>query len=135
MEENRSIEQGLIYLVACSGACSNFGQLSARVMSRLGKEKYGKPFCLAGLGAHLPRFIERGKQGSFIVIDGCPQQCALKTVEHAGMKSVKSIVIAQLGVEKKTGSFEISPEEVERVFEQVRRLLNEEADLHSLSEA
>ncbi|MGB9792060.1 MAG: putative zinc-binding protein [Thermacetogeniaceae bacterium] len=117
------IEQGLTYLVACAGACSNFGQLSMQVLLRLGREKYGKPFCLAGLGAHLPSFLERAKEGSFIVIDGCPQQCALKTVEHAGAKVAKNVVIAKLGIEKKTGDFEISPEEVEKAFEQVRGVL------------
>lgn len=126
MSKNVTVELALTYLVACSGACSNFGQLSGQVMIGLGKEKYGKPFCLAGLGAHLSGFLDRAKQGRFVVIDGCPQQCALKTVEHVGFKADKNVIIAQLGIEKKTGDFEISHEETLKVLEQVRNKLAEQ---------
>lgn len=125
MPENVIVEPALNYLVACSGACSNFGQLSTQVIIGLGREKYGKPFCLAGLGAHLPGFLDRARQGRFVVIDGCPQQCALKIVEHAGFKADKNVIIAQLGFEKKTGEFELSQEETVKVLEQVRNKLAE----------
>ncbi len=128
MQEGSIAEPALTYLVACSGACSNYGQLSAQVIVRLGREKYGKPFCLAGLGAHLPGFLERAKQGRFIVIDGCPQQCALKTVEHAGFNAAKNVIISQVGVEKKSSEFDIPSEETEKVLEQVRNILTGKQD-------
>ncbi|NPV28330.1 MAG: zinc-binding protein [Firmicutes bacterium] len=110
------------YIVACSGACSNLGQLSSRMLLKLAREGRGKPFCLAGLGAHLPGFLERASRGSFLAIDGCPQQCAAKTLEHAGFKPARAVVISNLGVEK---SSELEPpsEEVEKVFQKVKEEL------------
>ncbi|MDH7578720.1 MAG: putative zinc-binding protein [Bacillota bacterium] len=119
---NFSVQTALTYLVACSGACSNLGQLSSKVLLGLAREGYGKPFCLAGLAAHLPGFLERAKQGEFLVIDGCPQQCALKTVEHAGFKASQAVVIAKLGVEK-SNVLDIPQEEVEKVLESAKEAL------------
>lgn len=123
MAEDHSIEQiPTTYLVACSGACSNLGQLSARVLLGLAREGFGQPFCLAGLAAHSPGFLKRGRQGRFIVIDGCPQQCALKTVEHVGFNAARGVVIAQLGVEK-SGDLEIPQEELVRVLARAKEEL------------
>jgi len=45
--------------------------------------------------------IESTKAGKVIVaIDGCPVQCAKKTLEHAGFKIDEYVEITSMGIEK-----------------------------------
>ncbi len=87
-------------IVACSGA-SNVGQIANQAAIELAKEKVGGFFCLAGVGAHIKAMIESGKEADLVVaIDGCPVQCAAKTLQHAEIEPAIQVIVTDWGVEK-----------------------------------
>lgn len=111
--------QGDVLLFACSGG-SNVGQISndaAKALDQLGQ---GNFFCLIGVGAQLPNFIERTKkEGTTVVaIDGCGVACAKKALENVGAKADAYVVVTDLGIEK-GHHFNHTQEEVGRVAQAV----------------
>ena len=93
--------KGDVLLFACSGG-SNVGQISndaAKALDQLGQ---GSFFCLIGVGAQLPNFVERiKKDGTTIVaIDGCGVACAKKALENVGATADAYVVVTELGIEK-----------------------------------
>ena len=87
-------------MLACSGGC-NVGQLTSQVAVELTREGFGKMFCLAGIGAHLSGFVQSAKDvPRMVAIDGCPQGCVRKTLEHAEIPMKSYIVLTELGIEK-----------------------------------
>ena len=113
-------------LFACSGA-SNVGQIANRVAVELAQENAGRMFCLAGIGGHVSGIVESTKAAKRIVaIDGCPVQCARRTLEHAGFQVSDPVMVTDAGI-KKSHSFDLNPEDVERVKATVRDLLERPA--------
>jgi len=89
-----------VRIVACSGA-SNVGQIANQAAIELAEEKVGGFFCLAGIGAHIKAMIKSGKDADLVVaIDGCPVQCAVKTLQHAEIEPAIQVIVTELGVEK-----------------------------------
>jgi len=89
-----------VRIVACSGA-SNVGQIANQAAIDLAKAKVGGFFCLAGVGAHIKGMIKSGKEADLIVaIDGCPVQCAAKTLQHAEIEPAIQVIVTELGIEK-----------------------------------
>ena len=60
-----------------------------------------------------------------IAIDGCPVNCASKTLELAGFKADRQIVISELGV-KKSKERDLKDEEVADVLGKVMEILQSE---------
>lgn len=88
-------------IFTCSGGGSNVGQLANEVGLRLGKEGYGKFFCLAGIAAGIEGIVEQTRAcDERMVIDGCPMQCAKKIMETAGMPIDRYVVLTDLGIAK-----------------------------------
>jgi len=111
-------------LLTCSGA-SNVGQLSNQAVVELTQEGFGKFFCLAGIGAHLDKFVQSAKNNpEVVVIDGCPVGCAKRVVEHAEIPINKYLVVTKLGIEK-NHILEIKKEEIKKVKLAVRNLQQE----------
>ena len=111
-------------LLTCSGA-SNVGQLSNQAVVELTQEGFGKFFCLAGIGAHLDKFVQSAKNNpEVVVIDGCPVGCAKRVVEHAEIPISKYLVVTKLGIEK-NHILEIKKEEIKKVKLAVRNLQQE----------
>jgi len=111
--------KGDVLIFACSGG-SNVGQISndaAKALDRLGQ---GSFFCLIGVGAQLPNFIERTKkEGTTVVaIDGCGVACAKKALENVGANADAYVVVTDLGIEK-GHHFNHTPDEVGRVAQAV----------------
>lgn len=89
-----------VKIVACAGA-SNVGQIANQAVIELAKEKVGGFFCLAGVGAHIKGMVKAGKEADLVVaIDGCPVQCAAKTLQHAEIEPAIQVIVTDLGVEK-----------------------------------
>lgn len=83
----------------CSGA-SDVGGLSDEVSRKMAKEKVGRMYCLAAIGAGIESFVETTKAATQVVaIDGCPVACATKCLEKAGIKP-KTISLKELGFER-----------------------------------
>jgi uncharacterized metal-binding protein len=102
MEERKKClcSSGDVRIVACSGA-SNVGQIANQAAIELSKAKVGGFFCLAGVGAHIRGMVKSGKEADLMVsIDGCPVQCAAKTLQHAEIEPAIQIIVTELGIEK-----------------------------------
>ena len=116
--------KGDVLLFACSGG-SNVGQISndaAKALDQLGE---GSFYCLIGVGAQLPNFIERiKKDGTTIVaIDGCGVACAKKVLENVGATADAYVVVTELGIEK-GHHFNHTQEEVSKTAQAVVDALN-----------
>lgn len=100
-QNNRCICQSAPKLIfPCSGA-ADVGELTDRAARRLTRESVARMFCLAGIGGRVNDIIESAKVASeILVIDGCPADCARKTLELADMNSFKHLRLTDIGLEK-----------------------------------
>lgn len=118
MVEKCLCEPTEILIFPCSGG-SNVGQIAneaAKSLTTLGK---GKKFCLGGIGGHISGLIESTKAAKKIIaIDGCPVQCAKKTLEHAEFNVDAHVVVTELGIKKSHDSM-MDMEEIDYVIDQV----------------
>ena len=87
-------------IFACSGG-ADVGELAdqaARTMTRNGQ---GKMFCLAGIGGRVSGIMKTTEAaGKILAIDGCPLNCAKKTLEEAGFKDFEHLNLADIGFKK-----------------------------------
>jgi uncharacterized metal-binding protein len=87
-------------IFACSGA-ANVGKMADEAARMLAREGKGKMYCLAGLGGDVKEIVETTRSADrVLVIDGCPTDCAKKTVERAGIKRFAFVRVTDLGMEK-----------------------------------
>lgn len=122
-----SCEATEILIFPCSGA-SNVGQIANQAAVELTKEKAGKMFCLAGIGGHVESFIESTKgAGRVVAIDGCPQHCAKKTLEHAGLPITDYVVVSEEGI-KKTHGFDLPGEDIQKICKKIKDSLRRDGD-------
>jgi uncharacterized metal-binding protein len=73
-KSKRSSSPTLIF--PCSGA-ADVGELADRAARRITRAGSGKMYCLAAIGGRVPQFIDDTKA---IIIDGCSNECAKKTL-------------------------------------------------------
>jgi uncharacterized metal-binding protein len=87
-------------IFACSGA-ADVGKLSDLAARELTVEGAGKMFCLAGIGGRVSGIMATTQAAQAILaIDGCPLDCAKKTLENAGFTKFEYIRLSDLGMEK-----------------------------------
>ncbi len=114
-----------VALFPCAGA-ANVGQLSNKVAIELEKQGIGNLMCTSGIGARAPGIMKSAEASDRIIaVDGCPVNCASKTLELAGFKVDRQIVISELGV-KKTRDRNPEDEEVAEVLGKVMEILQSE---------
>ena len=100
-------------IFACSGA-ADVGAVGDQAARKLTREGKGKMYCLAGLGGDVESIVETTKAASgMLVIDGCPVDCAKKTVERVGLSGFAHIRVTDLGFEK--GETPLTDEAVAKV--------------------
>jgi uncharacterized metal-binding protein len=84
----------------CSGA-ADVGAIADQAGRKLSREGAGNMYCLAGIGGRVPGIMKSAQVASAIlVIDGCPIDCARKTLEQAGFTSFDHLQLADLGLRK-----------------------------------
>ena len=84
----------------CSGA-SDVGGLSDLAARQMAKDGTGKMYCLAGIGGRVEGIMEKTKAAArVLVIDGCKEECARKTMQLAGFKEFQHLKLADMGFEK-----------------------------------
>ena len=94
-------------IFSCYGGLSNTGITSAlaslEAVKGLGLEKVSIG-CLGALPLGVKPVIGKTKAAKKVItVDGCPFECARKTVEQSGFKLTKSIVLTRdIGMKKKT---------------------------------
>lgn len=114
-----------VALFPCAGA-ANVGQLSNKIAIALEEQGIGNLMCTVGIGARAPGLMKSAEASDRIItIDGCPVNCATKTMELAGFKVDRQIIISELGV-KKTKDRNPKDEEVAEVLEKVMEILQSE---------
>jgi uncharacterized metal-binding protein len=105
----------------CSGA-SDVGGLADRAARQMTLDQTGKMYCLAGIGGRVRTIMETTRDAvKILVIDGCPQECARKTVEQAGFNGFQHLTLFSLGLHK--GSGPATDENIRRVTTQGAELL------------
>jgi uncharacterized metal-binding protein len=114
-----------VAIFPCFGA-SNVGQLSNKISIELEKQDIGNLMCTAGIGARAPGLMKSAEASDRIIaIDGCPVNCASKTLELAGFKVDRHIVISELGI-KKTKDKDLKDDEVVEALEKTLEILQSE---------
>jgi uncharacterized metal-binding protein len=115
-----------ILIFPCSGGF-NVGQIANEAAKDLTTLGHGKMYCLAGIGGHVSGLVESTKTAKKIVaIDGCPVECARKTLEHAGFKVDIHVVVTELGIQKVLG-FMMDVGEINKVVEKIKGELADES--------
>lgn len=81
-------------------------------------------FCLAGIGGRVDAILNPTRKApQILVIDGCPLQCAKKTMEQAGFSNFMNIELSSFGIKK--GKTLPSEETITGVFEKVKIALHQ----------
>jgi uncharacterized metal-binding protein len=111
-----------IAIFPCVGA-SNVGQLSNKIAIELDKRGIGNLMCTVEIGARASGLMKSAEASDRIIaIDGCPVNCASKTLELAGFKVDSHIIISELGI-KKTKDKDLKENEVSEVLEKTLEIL------------
>lgn len=105
----------------CSGAADT-GEIADRAARRLDAEDAAWMSCLAGIGGRVSGLMANAAAApALLAIDGCPQDCAKKTLELAGFTNVRHLRVTDLGFKK--GKSPASEEAVAQVAAAASALL------------
>lgn len=108
-------------IFSCSGA-ADVGEISDRVARGLNMEGVGKMYCLSGLGGMVASIIHNTRAAEKILaIDGCPLNCASKTLQTAGFVNFLTLRLADIGMNK--GMSPASDAAITTVVEKAKILL------------
>jgi uncharacterized metal-binding protein len=109
----------LIY--PCSGSADT-GEIADRAARRLDAEDAAWMSCLAGIGGRVSGLMANAAAApALLAIDGCPHDCAKKTLELAGFTHVRHLRVTDLGFKK--GQTPAGDEAVAAVVRQAKTLL------------
>lgn len=115
------------FIVACSGA-ADVGELADLTARRLSRDKKGAMFCLAGVGARISGFVKSAEGAdNILVIDGCPLNCAAKTLKEVSIENFMHITVTELGLVK--GQCGVSEANIAMIYHKASDLLKESAEL------
>ncbi len=109
------------FIFPCSGA-SDVGGLSDRAARQMAKDGTGKMYCLAGIGGRVETIMVNTRAAAkILVIDGCSQECARKTMELAGFKQFEHLKLEAMGFKK--GETPLTPARIREVADKGAALL------------
>jgi uncharacterized metal-binding protein len=101
------------FVFPCSGA-SDLGGLSDQAARQMTLDGTGKMYCLADIGGRVDGIMTNTRAAArLLVIDGCPQECARKTMELAGFKDFQHLKLAEMGFKK--GEAPLTPARIREV--------------------
>jgi uncharacterized metal-binding protein len=106
----------------CSGA-SDVGGLSDRAARQMTLDLAGRMYCLAGIGGRVEGILANTRSAAkVLVIDGCKEECASKTMELAGFSGFAHLQLERdLGFEK--GSTRVTAARIRQVADRGADLL------------
>ena len=108
-------------IFTCSGS-SDVGAIADQAARKLTKDGAGKMYCLAGIGGRVSGIMATTESAAKILaIDGCPINCARKTLKLAGFKQIVHLSLADIGLQK--GQSPVTLENVEKVAQKAAPLL------------
>ncbi|WP_022663439.1 putative zinc-binding protein [Paucidesulfovibrio longus] len=109
------------FVFSCSGA-ADVGEIADRAARVVSREGAIKMFCLAGIGGRVSGIVKSTEAAALVVaVDGCPLNCARKTLEQAGITDVKHVQLHELGLKK--GESPATEERIEQTAQAIRSLL------------
>lgn len=109
----------LVY--ACSGA-ADVGEIADHAARLLDSDEKAWMSCLAGIGGRVSGLMANAAAApALLAIDGCPLDCAKKTLELAGFTNVRHLRVTDLGFKK--GKSPASAEASRRVAKAAASLL------------
>lgn len=121
MNAKHGTAEDLKLIFACSGA-SDVGHLTDLAARAVAKDGAGKMYCLAGIGGGIGDMLAKTRSATrLVVLDGCEQECARKTLAKAGFTDFGHLKLAELGLAK--GQSPATPERVRLVAEKTVELL------------
>ena len=84
----------------CSGA-ADVGEIADRSGRLLDAEDKAWMSCLAGIGGRVSGLMANAAAApALLAIDGCPHDCAKKTLELAGFTNIRHVHVTDLGFKK-----------------------------------
>ena len=105
----------------CSGG-SDVGEIADRSARRLTQQGTGRIYCLAGIGGRVSGILASARAAeSILAIDGCPLDCAKRTLEEASITQFHHLRLSDLDLEK--GSSPATDERIHKAAAAARRLL------------
>ncbi|MBN2417113.1 putative zinc-binding protein [bacterium] len=108
-------------IFACSGG-ADVGHLSDAAARKMMADKCGKLFCLAGIGGDVEAIIKTTREAdTILVIDGCPVDCAKKTLDRAGITGYRHFQVTSLGFDK--GKTSVTDESISAVAGHGKRMI------------
>lgn len=108
-------------LYPCSGS-ADVGEIADHAARRLDAADKAWMSCLAGIGGRVGGLIASADAAPLLVaLDGCPHDCATKTLQLAGFSHVRSVRVTDLGFKK--GQAPATDEAVQSVVNRIEALL------------
>jgi uncharacterized metal-binding protein len=106
---------------ACSG-CSDAGELADRIARQLACEGAAQMSCLAGIGGRVKSLVAKAENAEHIlVIDGCPLNCAARTLKLAGFQKFDHLELHKIGIRK--GSCPVTEERISSGVAAAKKIL------------
>jgi uncharacterized metal-binding protein len=106
----------------CSGG-SDVGELTGKAAREMTKAGVGKMYCLAGIGGRVSGIMATTETAAeILVIDGCPLDCAKKTMELAGFKKFNHLRLSDIGMAK--GSSPVSEDNIIKITMEGTKMLS-----------
>ena len=97
----------------CSGG-SDVGALADLAARQMTRDGSSKMYCLAGIGGRVSGILASTEiAAKILAIDGCPLNCAKKTLELAGFSEFDHLCLTDIGFQK--GQSPATPENVAKV--------------------
>ena len=108
-------------IFACSGS-ADVGKIADLAARKLTEDGDGKMSCLAGVGGRVTLIMDATKSAkAILVIDGCLQHCARRTLRQAGFTTFEHLALHDMGMEK--GKTPATDEAVAKVVSRGKDLL------------
>lgn len=109
------------FVFPCSGG-ADVGELADRAAREISKQGIAKVSCLAGIGGDVSGIIQSTRSSSkIVVIDGCPVECAKKTLENKGFDGFFHIQLQQENFYK--GKTQINDSNINKIVNKTKELL------------
>lgn len=115
---------GLVF--ACSEG-SDVGEIADRVARLLDEKATIRMFCLTGIGGRVSGILATtAAAAKILVIDGCPQDCAKRTLAQAGFVDILHLRLSDLGLKK--GESSVNEQSLQWVTQRAVQLLRRRAE-------
>lgn len=120
---NCECDSATMLIFPCSGS-SDTGEITDRAARKMTRDGTGSMACLAGIGGRVSGILRSAEAAKAVLaIDGCPLDCARKTLELAGIQNILHIRLSDLALLK--GKSEVNGPNIDKVTVKGKEMLKE----------